>query len=163
MKRFLLALTAAAALWSAACGGGGSNVTPPPPTGNFSAASLNCQYAFVTSGVAEIEPGVKTSPLVTKAYWPFKLAALKLPVGGGGVTLEPPPPQAALQRAAAAVRAKRKRFIAHLAAPQFERATGQKRGSSRSLGCCERRRLACPFVRCERRKLCHCRKPDLLR
>src|SRR6266849_300867 len=115
------------------------------------------------SGVAEMEPGVKTSPLVTKAYWPFKLAALKLPVGGGGVTLEPPPPQAALQRAAAAVRVKRRRFIAHLAAPQFERATGQRRGSLRSLGRCERRQLARPFARCGRRKLCRCRKPDLLR
>src|SRR6266702_2770771 len=115
------------------------------------------------SGVAEMEPGVKTSPLVTKAYWPFKLAALKLPVGGGGVTLEPPLPQAALQRATAAVRAKRKRFIAHPAAPQFERATLQRRGSSRSLGCCERRPLACPFARCGLRKLCHYRKPNLLR
>src|SRR6266849_6511192 len=71
------------------------------------------------SGMAKMEPGVKTSPLVTKAYWPFKLAALKLPVGGGGVTLEPPLLQAALQRAAAAVRAKRKRFIGHLAGLAF--------------------------------------------
>src|SRR6266704_6872139 len=75
------------------------------------------------SGVAEMEPGVKTSPLVTKAYWPFKLAALKLPVGGGGVTLEPPLPQAALQRAVTIDRISRSRFIAHLAAPRLERGT----------------------------------------
>src|SRR3989442_11443107 len=100
--------------------------------------------------MAKMEPGVKTSPLVTKAYWPFKLAALKLPVGGGGVTLEPPPLQAALQRAAAAVRANRRRFIAHLAAPQFERGTWQRRGSSKSLGRCGRRQLSRPFSRCGR-------------
>src|SRR6266571_5099665 len=115
------------------------------------------------SGMAEMEPGVKTSPLVTKAYWPFKLAALKLPVGGGGVTLEPPLLQAAVQNAVAIDRISRSLFIAHLAAPRFERATLQRRGSSRSLGCCERRPLACPFARCERRKLCHYRKPNLLR
>ncbi len=63
MKRFLLALTAAAALWSAACGGGGSNVTPPPPTGNFSAASLNGQYAFVTSGEVFTPGSISATPL----------------------------------------------------------------------------------------------------
>jgi hypothetical protein len=26
-----------------------------------------------------------------KAYWPFKLALEKFPVGGGGVSVEPPP------------------------------------------------------------------------
>src|SRR2546425_8404590 len=113
--------------------------------------------------MAKMAPGVKTSPLLTRASWPFKLAALKLPVGGGGVTLEPPLLQAALQRAAAAPRVKRRRFIAHLAAPRLERATLQRRGSSRSLGCCERRPLVCPFARCGRRKLCHCQKPNLLR
>ncbi len=63
MKRFLLALTAAAALWSAACGGGGSNVTPPPPTGNFSAANLNGQYAFVTSGEVFTPGSISATPL----------------------------------------------------------------------------------------------------
>src|SRR5882762_7349527 len=51
MNRLLLALVSAAALWTAACsGGGGQTVPPPPPAGNFSNASLNGQYAFVTSG-----------------------------------------------------------------------------------------------------------------
>ncbi len=63
MKRLLLALTAAAALWSAACGGGGSSVTPPPPTGNFSAADLNGQYAFVTSGEVFTPGSISAIPL----------------------------------------------------------------------------------------------------
>src|SRR5260370_10229813 len=63
MKRFLLDLTAAAALWSAACGGGGSSVSPPPPTGNFSAASLNGQYAFVTSGEVFTPGSISATPL----------------------------------------------------------------------------------------------------
>src|SRR5260370_7292139 len=63
MKRFLLDLTAAAALWSAACGGGGSSVTPPPPAGNFSAASLNGQYAFVTSGEVFTPGSISATPL----------------------------------------------------------------------------------------------------
>jgi len=51
MKRFLTGLVSAAALWTAACGGGGGpTIPPPPPVGNFSNASLNGQYAFVTSG-----------------------------------------------------------------------------------------------------------------
>src|SRR5712691_3234527 len=63
MKRLLLTLTAAAALWSAACGGGGSSVTPPPPTGNFSAANLNGQYAFVTSGEVFTPGSISATPL----------------------------------------------------------------------------------------------------
>ena len=51
MKRILMGLVSAAALWTAACsGGGGHTIPPPPPAGNFSNASLNGQYAFVTSG-----------------------------------------------------------------------------------------------------------------
>ena len=51
MKRILMGLVSAAALWTAACSsGGGQTIPPPPPAGNFSDASLNGQYAFVTSG-----------------------------------------------------------------------------------------------------------------
>jgi len=51
MKRLLLALAASAALWTAACSsGGGSGTPPPPPAGNFTLASLNGTYAFVTNG-----------------------------------------------------------------------------------------------------------------
>lgn len=51
MKRLLTAAVAAAALWAAACnGGGGPTIQPPPPTGNFTNASLNGTYAFVTTG-----------------------------------------------------------------------------------------------------------------
>src|SRR5579862_802187 len=39
-----------------------------------------------------VEP---SSPLMEKAYWPFKLVTEKPPVGGGGVGVVPPPPQAA--------------------------------------------------------------------
>src|SRR5215472_1659645 len=62
---------------------------------------------------------VKTSPLVVKAYVPFRLERLYLPVGGGGGTEEPPLLQAASQRAAAATTAVIKRFIAHLARLAF--------------------------------------------
>src|SRR3989442_14287153 len=65
MKRLLLTLGAAAALWSAACSSGGSSVTPPPPTGNFSAANLNGQYAFVTSGEV-FTPGSLTAPPLSR-------------------------------------------------------------------------------------------------
>src|SRR5690348_3323849 len=71
------------------------------------------------SGTGAPDPAVKTSPLVTKAYWPFRLARLYLPVGGGGWTLEPPP-HAPDNRAAAVARAKSRRFIAHLAALAFD-------------------------------------------
>jgi len=50
MKRLFSALALAAAFWAAACGGGGGTITLPPPVGNFSNASLNGQYAFVTNG-----------------------------------------------------------------------------------------------------------------
>jgi len=51
MKRLLTALVAAAAFWTSGCGGGGgTTITPPPPSGNFSPASLNGTYAFMTSG-----------------------------------------------------------------------------------------------------------------
>lgn len=51
MNRLLTGLVSAAALWTAACGsGGGQTIPPPPPVGKYSNASLNGQYAFVTSG-----------------------------------------------------------------------------------------------------------------
>jgi len=50
MKGILTGLVSAAALWAAACSGGGQTVPPPPPMGKYSNASLNGQYAFVTSG-----------------------------------------------------------------------------------------------------------------
>ena len=62
MKRILTGLVSAAALWTAACGGGGGpTIPPPPPVGNFSNASLNGQYAFVTSG--EVLTGTAVSSL----------------------------------------------------------------------------------------------------
>jgi hypothetical protein len=66
MNRLLTALVAAAALWSAACsGGGGSNIQPPPPAGNFTAASLNGTYAFMTNGrvISSTSGGFAESPL----------------------------------------------------------------------------------------------------
>src|SRR6266849_9793548 len=88
----------------------------PPPV------ILPCPSAFNTpvraSGVAVRAPATKDSPLVTNTYWPFKLARLYLPTGGGGLTI-PLPLQAALQRAMAAVRVRRRRFSAHLAALPF--------------------------------------------
>ena len=62
MKRILMGLVSAAALWTAACGsGGGQAIPPPPPAGNFSNASLNGQYAFVTSG--EVLTGTTFGPI----------------------------------------------------------------------------------------------------
>src|SRR6266852_3021844 len=103
---------------------------------------------------------VKNSPLVTKAYWPFKSALLKLPTGGGGVTKLLVPPQAALQRAAAAVRPSKRRFIAHLAGLPFDLATRGKRESAGSLWCCGRRRPERPFARCERQRWCRRQEPS---
>src|SRR5689334_16425507 len=77
-------------------------------------------------GTGVPDPAVKTSPLVTKAYWPFRLAILYLPTGGGGWTLEPPP-QAPDNRAAAAAKAKCRRFIAHLVTLAFAPGSRWKR------------------------------------
>src|SRR6266567_3468621 len=63
MKRLLLILSIVTAFWTAACSSGGSSVTPPPPTGNFSAASLNGQYAFVTSGEVFTPGSISAIPL----------------------------------------------------------------------------------------------------
>src|SRR5258708_39354154 len=82
-------------------------------------------------GVA-LKPPVKDSPLVTKAYWPFKLALLYLPTGGGGLTI-PLPLQAALQRAETNEKARRRRFTAHLAAIPFVLTSSPKPEQSRSL------------------------------
>src|SRR6267154_3444847 len=77
------------------------------------------------SGTGALDPLVKTSPSVTKAYWPFRLAILYLPTGGGGWTLEPPP-HAVDNRLAAVARANCKRFIAHLATLVFDPRSGWK-------------------------------------
>ncbi len=63
MKRLLLILSIVTAFWTAACSSGGSSVTPPPPTGNFSAANLNGQYAFVTSGEVFTPGSISAIPL----------------------------------------------------------------------------------------------------
>src|SRR5713101_6374957 len=105
-------------------------------------------------GVA-LKPPVKDSPLVTKAYCPFKLATLNLPTGGGGLTI-PFPLHAALQKAPAATSIKRRRLIAHLAALPFVLALAQKPGSSKSLSCCAQRRLARPSAQYgPRSRCCH--------
>src|SRR5579862_692538 len=48
---------------------------------------------------AKNPPVEPSSPLMEKAYWPFKLVTEKPPVGGGGVGVVPPPPQAAAKSA----------------------------------------------------------------
>src|SRR5258708_10542551 len=108
-------------------------------------------------GVA-LNPPVKDSPLVTKAYWPFKLALLYLPTGGGGLTI-PLPLQAALQRAPATASVRRRRFIGHLAALLFVLGSARKQGSSKSLWYCGLRWLAGPSAQFgPRSKYCH-RRP----
>src|SRR5437660_2469085 len=72
------------------------------------------------NGTGKEDPFVKTSPFVTNAYWPFKLARLYFPAGVGGWTLAPPLPHAALQRAVATEMAIRRRFIAHPAGLPFD-------------------------------------------
>src|SRR5258708_3511326 len=93
-------------------------------------------------GVA-LKPPVKDSPLVTKAYWPFKLALVYLPTGGGGLTI-PLPLQATVQRAPATASVRKRRFIAHLAALPFGPATPRKPESAKSLSYCGPLRLAVP-------------------
>src|SRR6266567_8951 len=63
MKRLLLILSIVTAFWTAACSSGGSSVTPPPPYSNFSAANLNGQYAFVTSGEVFTPGSISAIPL----------------------------------------------------------------------------------------------------
>src|SRR5258708_40274396 len=122
---------------------------------------LPCPSALNTpvraSGVALMAPTEKTSPLVTKTYWPFKLAVLYFPTGGGGLTKPLPPPQAAVQRAVPAVKIRKRRFIAHLAGLPFVLASSQRQERGRSLLCCERQRLWRPSV--QRRPRTHCYHP----
>src|SRR5437588_9067098 len=101
-------------------------LTPPAP----SAVKL----PVLENGVADTAPLVMASPVVTKAYVPFRLASEYLPVGGGGLIVAPPPPQASVQRAAAATSAVIRRFIAHLAALRSGQASNLQRACVRSLG-----------------------------
>jgi hypothetical protein len=69
MKRLMLACLIATALWTAACGGGGGSVAvPPPPVGGFTNASLNGQYAFVTSGEVFPNGGAEMSIARTGSF-----------------------------------------------------------------------------------------------
>src|SRR5437667_12830256 len=61
-----------------------------------------------------MKPPFRSTPLMAKAYWPFRLVSEKFPVGGGGGVMEAPPLQAAAQSARAIVASRRTRFIAHL-------------------------------------------------
>jgi hypothetical protein len=63
MNRLATGLVAAAALWLAACGGSGSSVQPPPPAGNFTLASLNGTYAFMTSGEVFTSNSLTATPM----------------------------------------------------------------------------------------------------
>src|SRR5258708_4105033 len=90
-------------------------------------------------GVA-LKPPVKDSPLVTKAYWPFRFALLYLPTGGGGLPIQLPL-HAALQGAPAAASIKRRRFIAPLEALPSVRPTSRKPELSESLWCFGRHSL----------------------
>src|SRR5260370_29836450 len=111
---------------------------------------LPCPSALNTpvraSGVALMAPTEKTSPLVTKTYWPFKLAVLYFPTGGGGLTKPLPPPQAAVQRVVPAVKIRKRRFIAHLAGVPFVLAASHRQVSGRILLCCQLERLVRPSV-----------------
>src|SRR6267378_3477120 len=122
---------------------------------------LPCPSALNTpvraSGVALMAPTAKTSPLVTKTYWPFKLAVLNFPTGGGGLTI-PLPPQETLQSAAPATSIIKMRFIAHLAALPFVLASSPRRERVRSLSCCERRRPGRPSVPRGRRSRYYCHR-----
>ena len=105
MKRLLLILSIVTAFWTAACSSGGSNVTPPPPTGNFSAANLNGQYAFVTSGEVFTPGSISATPLsrtgsftadgqghITGGVEDVNLAGTlnnAIPITGGSYTVNP--------------------------------------------------------------------------
>src|SRR5260370_22487635 len=123
---------------------------------------LPCPSALNTpvraSGVALMAPTEKASCLVTKTYWPFKLAVLYFPTGGGGLTKPLPPPQAAVQRAVPAVKIRKRRFIAHLAGLPFVLASSQRQERGRSLLCCERQRLGRPSLQRRPRRKCYHRE-----
>ena len=78
MKRLLTAAVAAVALWATACTGGHPTIMPPPPTGNYSLASLNGTYAFVTSGEVITSGGTSATP--------FSRTGSFIANGSGGVT-----------------------------------------------------------------------------
>src|SRR5260370_5632707 len=108
-------------------------VMPPLPSG--------MKLPTRAMGVAAKVQLAQTSPLVVKAYVPFKLPRPKLPEGGGGVMAVPPPPQLEIPRAAAPTSAVRRRFIAHLAGLLFQLASSVMPEWLESLWCCEPRRL----------------------
>src|SRR5438445_13117874 len=72
-----------------------------------------------------MKPPDESSPLMAKAYWPFRLLSEKFPVGGGGGVMETPPLQAAAHNARTTARSRRTRFIAHL--PPESRAVCRRR------------------------------------
>jgi len=78
MKRLLTAAVAAAALLASACSPGHPAIMPPPPTGNYSLASLNGTYAFVTSGEAIASGGTSATP--------FSRTGSFIANGSGGIT-----------------------------------------------------------------------------
>jgi hypothetical protein len=77
-NRLLTAAVAATALWAAACTGGHPTIMPPPPTGNYSLASLNGTYAFVTSGEV-----ITTS---SNSATPFSRTGSFIANGSGSIT-----------------------------------------------------------------------------
>src|SRR5437868_14517815 len=88
-----------------------------------------------------------------KAYWPFKLALLKLPTGGGGVLEEPPPPHPAMS-SAKTDRVNRRRFIEHLPGDRSIYRRRLRWAAMGNLGRCVKRAIDCPFELCERRIVC---------
>src|SRR5260370_3772821 len=111
-------------------------VMPPLPSG--------MKLPTRAMGVAAKVQLAQTSPLVVKAYVPFKLPTPKLPDGGGGVMAVPPPPQLEIPRAAAPTSAVRRRFIAHLAGLLFRLVSSATPAWLESLCGAEPRRLAFP-------------------
>ena len=77
-NRLLTAAVAAASLWATACGGGGATIAPPPPSGKYSTASLNGNYAFVTSGEVITSGGTSATS--------FARTGSFIANGSGGIT-----------------------------------------------------------------------------
>src|SRR2546425_4537130 len=103
-----------------------------------------------------MKPPDESSPLMAKAYWPFRLLSEKFPVGGGGGVMETPPLQAPAQSARVIVASRRTRFIAHL--PVESRALCCRRarrpGKVENRGWSGSRAPAGPSELCAQRKTC---------
>src|SRR6266699_1572140 len=82
----------------------GLNVTMEggPLTGSTTSSMAEVMFPLPSAKklpTRAMKPPEESSPLMEKAYWPFRLLLEKFPIGGGGGVMETPPLQAAAHSA----------------------------------------------------------------